>query len=251
VGYRELELDPQADMTERILPAPDAFATCPLDGKILEYYARTFEAVYVQLHPFIKAVSISTEQFCPTTYPGRSTIVNSCVPVSWAEVVSKAGLPSLAAVDVGLRTMIGGLKQQFSNREYADRLESLVDSDQILPAPEGCFSDLLHDRTLAAIQSLGYEWVWIGDEFGTERKLHWIEDLKGQDTKAFAGHCNVFTPDKKLLWTTHWDSDFSFLCSSKRNLDTIQEKYQFEGFFCTPQTEVYWSVFADSANADA
>ncbi len=93
-------------MADRILPEPDAFATCPQDGKILEYYAGTFEAVYIQLHPFIKAVSINTGLFCPTTYPGRSTIMKHCNPVSWSEVASKVGLPSLAAVDVGLRTMI-------------------------------------------------------------------------------------------------------------------------------------------------
>jgi len=176
-------------MSERIVPAPDAFATCPQEGKILEYYASTFEAIYVQLHPFIKAVSISTQLFCPTTYPGR--LVKNCVPSLVAEVASKAGLPSLASVDVGLRTMIRGLKTEFSNQQYADRIESLVDSDKILPPQESCFSDLLHDRTLAAIQSFGYEWVWIGYAFGTERKLHWIEDLKGKDIKATAGHCDV------------------------------------------------------------
>jgi hypothetical protein len=104
------------------------------------------------------------------------------------------------------------------------------------------FSDLLHDNVLQAIQCLGYEWVWIGDEFCTERKLYWIDDLKGSDANATRGHCNVFTPDKALLWTTHWDSHFSFLCSSRRNLEVIEKKYQFEGFFCAQDTQVYWSV---------
>ena len=105
------------------------------------------------------------------------------------------------------------------------------------------FSDLLHDRILQSIQHLGYEWVWVGDEFDTERKLYWIDDLKGQGTgPTTRHHCNVFTPDKQLLWTTHWDSHFSFLCSSKRNLATIEDACHFEGFYCTPSTEVYWSV---------
>ena len=98
------------------------------------------------------------------------------------------------------------------------------------------------DEMLRSIQGLGYNWVWVGDDLGTERKLHWIDDLKGQDVKATAGHCNVFTPDRGLLWTTHWDSHFSFLCSSKRNLAAVQEANQFEGFSCTPSAEVYWSV---------
>ncbi len=229
-------------MTKRILPTPEVFATCPVDGKILEYYTGTFEVVYVLLHPFIRPVSIQKEQFRPETYPSRSSIVRNCVPVSWAEIAKRAGLPSLAAVDIGLRTMIRGLKTELENREYADRIGSLYESDGILPSPEGFFSDLLHDRVLESIQALGNEWVWIGDEFCTERKLHWIDDLKAQDSGPTRGRCNVFTPDKSLLWTTHWDSHFSFLCSSQHNLNAIQSVCHFEGFFCSPTTEVYWSA---------
>jgi len=122
-------------VAERILPAPDAVATCPQDGKILDYYVGTFEAVFVLLHPFIKTVSIGKEQFVPPTYPGRLTIVQNCSLVSWEEVASKAGLSSIAAVDIGLRTMILGLKMEFSNQEYADKIESLVESDLIIPPP--------------------------------------------------------------------------------------------------------------------
>jgi len=170
------------------------FATCPADGKILEYYSGIFEAALVVLHPFIKAGSIGCEQFVPATYPRRSEILSHCLPISWAEVASKAELPSIAAVDIGLRTRILGLKEELSNREYADKIESLIGSHHILPPPEGFFSDLLHDRILQTVQGLGYEWVWVGDEFGTARKLYWIEDLKGPDADVTARHhCNVFT----------------------------------------------------------
>jgi hypothetical protein len=64
---------------------------------------------------------------------------------------------------------------------------------------------------LLSIQGLGYQWVWVGDEFGTERKLYWIDDLKNQECGPTSGRKNVFTPDKRVLWTTHWDSHFSFL----------------------------------------
>ena len=77
-------------MAERVLPAPDHFATCPYEGSILEYYAGTFEAVYILLYPFIRVVSIETAQFVPATYPSRTSIVKNCAPVSWAEVARKA-----------------------------------------------------------------------------------------------------------------------------------------------------------------
>ena len=208
----------------------------------MDYYAGVFESVYVLLHPFIKPVSIGREQFKPGTYPSRRSIVADCLQVSWEEIASKTGLPSIAAVDVGLRTMILGLRAERANQNYARKIISLAESDDILPPPEGCFSDLLHDKILSYIQEIGHEWVWVGDEFGTERKLYWIEDLKSQNPGPTVGHCNVFTADKGVLWTTHWDSHFSFLCSSARNLATVQDRYAFEGFLCTPHTDVYWSV---------
>lgn len=229
-------------MAARVLPAPDRFAACPLDGRILEYYAGVFEAAYVLLHPFIKAVSIGRELFAPFTYPKRTAIAKNCTSVSWEEVARMAGLPSIAAVDIGLRSGILGLRSDLSNQDYAARIDSLFESESIVPPPEGAFSDLLHDRIRSAIQSVGQEWVWVGDEFGTERKLRWIDDLKEQDAGPTRGHCNVFTPDKALLWTTHFDSHFSFLCSSRSTLEAIQDAYAFEGFYCKPETEVYWSV---------
>jgi hypothetical protein len=82
-------------MTTRILPSPDVFASCPLDGNILEYYAGVFEAVYVSLNPFIKSISIDSAEFKPATYPNRSCVVTNCKAVSWSEVAQLAQLPPL------------------------------------------------------------------------------------------------------------------------------------------------------------
>jgi hypothetical protein len=229
-------------MTTRIHPSPDLFASCPLDGKILDYYAGAFESVYVSLNPFIRPTAIDKAEFNTATYPSRASIATNCEPVSWSEVMRLAGLPSLSAVDIGLRTGIGGLRQELENRSYASAIDALTDTQSILTPLEGLFPALLHDKILQAIQGLGYEWLWVGDEFCTERKLHWIDDLKNQDEGLTRGRFNVFTPDKQLLWTIHWDSHFSFLCSSQQNLAAIQTMSDLEGFFCTPSTEVYWSV---------
>lgn len=101
---------------------------------------------------------------------------------------------------------------------------------------------IAYDRILRSIQERGYEWLWVGDEFCTERKLHWIDDLRNKDIGLTLGRFNVFTPDKQLLWTIHWDSHFSFICSSAANLAAIQQTSELEGFLCDPSAEVYWSV---------
>jgi hypothetical protein len=229
-------------MRTRILPSPDLFASCPLDGKILEFYAGIFDSVYISLNPFIKPIGIDKADFKPGTYPSRTKIVTDCKPISWFNVEQLAELPSLAAVDIGLRTRIGGLRKDLENQSYAAAIDALIDTHCILPPPEGMFSDLTHDKILQSIQGLGYEWLWVGNELCTERKLHWIDDLKNQGNGPTRGHVNLFTPDKELLWTVHWDSHFSFLCSSEENLAAIQNTSDLEGFLCTPSTEVYWSV---------
>lgn len=159
--------------------------------------------------------------------------------------MSLTDLPSFSAVDVGLRTMILGLRKQCQNEEFANRISSLADKAGIVAPPEGEHSDLLHNRVLGLFQELGHKWVWVGNEHCSERKLYWIEDLLAEEKPTIQGHCNVFSPDKSLLWTVHWDSHFSFLCSSQENLDRIDVAGRLEGFFCNADTEVYWSLHGD------
>lgn len=229
-------------MLPRELPASDRFASCPGDEKILAYYAGTFDSVYVSLSPFFRPITLSTDVFKPDTYPARHEITRSCTPVPWREVMTATGLPSLSAVDIGLRTRISGLKECYANREFANRIDALFDASGIVSPEEGQHSDLLHNQVLGLFQELGHSWVWVGDEFCTERKLHWIEDLLTEKEPTICGHCNVFSPDKSLLWTVHWDSHFSLICSSRENLDRIDIAGKLEGFYCTPDTEMYWSV---------
>lgn len=224
------------------MPPPDIYATCPGDGSILAYYAGVFDSAYVSLNPFIRPISIDPDVFSPAAYPSRRKLRETCAAVSWQEIVNKTGLPSIAAVDIGLRTMIFGLNRKYENKDFSDRIIGLCESDGIIPPPEGEHSDLLHNEVLGIFQDLGHEWVWVGDEFCSERKIHWIEDLKAEEEPTIRGHCNVFSPDKSMLWTVHWDSHFSLLCSNRSNLDRVNVADRLEGFFCSPRTEMYWSV---------
>jgi hypothetical protein len=235
-------------MIERVLPEPDRFATCPLDGKVLDYYRDTFESVFVLLHPFLRPVSVSKDIFSSGMYPDRTVIASNCEAVRWKSVMAIAGLPSLAAVDIGLRTQIGGLNEEVSNKDYAARIAKLFDSHGIVRPDEGHFSDLNHDDVLDFVRGLGQKWLWVGDEHCTERRLYWIDDLKAVNSRVTGSRCNVFTPDKSLLWTTHWDSHFSFLCGSTADLGRLLEHDKLEGFFCTVDTQVYWSVHDKSAS---
>lgn len=225
---------------KRTLPEPDLFATCPNDGKILEFYSGQFESVYVLLHPFIRTTSIDPGRFCPETYPSKTEILEGCVAVGWREIVKLTELTDINQIDIGLRTGIHGLATEFENEEYTNAITRLEESSNIIRPCEGDVPELLQNQLFEVLQQIGQEWLWIGDEFGTERKFEWIDDLKGD--YSFPSHCKLFTPDKSLLVTTHWDSHFSFLCSTRETIQKILSINSFEGFFCNEKTEVYWSL---------
>lgn len=225
---------------KRTFPEPDLFATCPNEGNILRFYSGQFESVFVLLHPFIRATSIDTARFCPETYPTKSEILAHCVPVEWREIVKLTELANINQIDIGLRTSIHGLAAEFENEDYANAITRLEETSKIIQPCEGDVPELLQNKLFDAFRDIGQDWLWVGDEFGTERKLEWIEDLK--EEYSFPAHCNLFTPDKSILVTTHWDSHFSFLGSTRETIQKILSIEPFEGFFCNEKTEVYWSL---------
>jgi len=227
-------------MTNRVLPTPEKFASCPYDEKILQFYEGQFECVYILLHPFLKPIKIDIERFSPMGWPDKHEIINGCNALSWNEILELSGLVSLSDIDIGLRTTIRSLKKELSNEEFSKKLVKLEAQNILLPQ-EGDLPPILENRVLKSIKELGHNWLWVGDEFGTERKLHWIDDLMEKD--ELHGHGCIFTHDHSLLVTTHWDSHCSFLCSSKKNIEKILLTEPFDGFYCTPNTEVYWGAY--------
>ena len=235
---------------DRAFPTPEKFASCPYEGKILEFYDGQFESVYILLHPFFKPTSIDPQLFYTSTdpqlfytstWPSKKEIMDGCEQITWQEVLKLTGLNTLSDIDVGLRTSIFSINQEYSNHEYADILNELIDSSDIIHPREGCLSPLLENRIYSALKMLSHQWLWVGDEFGTERKLYWIDDLMDKD--QIPAHGCIFTHDHHILVTTHWDSHCSFLCSSKETIEKILEYDPFEGFYCSPKTEVYWGLY--------
>jgi hypothetical protein len=227
-------------MDRRFLPKPDLFASCPHDGNILQYYAGAFEAVYVCFNPFIRPSRISPERFFPESYPSDSEILEHCDPVSWSDVLNLSGLSSYAQVDQALKTYMLSLCSEFENEVNAKRLSNLFEKGIVMPPDRGNSSPFLWRAVMSKFKEIGHDWVWVGDEFCTERKLEWTEDVATNGPTPC--HANLFTPDKSILWSSHWDSHFTLLCGSQSDLQRFSDEDLLEGFFCSPQTEIYWST---------
>ena len=228
-------------MEDRILPTPEKFASCPYDEKILKFYEGQFDSVYILCHPFIYPKNIDIERFSPESWPSKKEIIVGCEAVSWKKILELTDLKTLAEIDIGLRTSIGGLKKKLANDSYASCLNELTEKKNIIHPTEGELPPLLENRIYDVIKSLGHKWLWVGDELGTERKLHWIDELIEKD--EIPTHGCIFTHDHSLLVTTHWDSHCSLLCSSTEIIEKMLLADPFEGFFCTEQTEVYWGAY--------
>lgn len=222
----------------RVLPAPDTYATCPNEGTLLDYYAGVFDAVYIALNPFVRQSRPAPEGMAGDWRPTDAELLRHFEPVTWMEVMKLSSLPTLEAVDIGLGTQILGLSEANRNVAYASTLATLYPT--IEPTCEGVPSPFLYAPVLGIFKELGHDWVWGGDAMCTERKLYWIDDLIADP--ASSAHIHFFSPDKSLLWATHWDSHCTFLCGPRRALERVGVTERLEGFFCTPATQVYWSL---------
>ncbi|WP_096187349.1 DUF2711 family protein [Evansella halocellulosilytica] len=226
---------------ERVLPEPNRYAVCASEGvSIKEYYKGVFDEIYIFFHPFIKPVTIDSELFYPETYPDKFQIINNCKIVTWKEFLSLSGMKNYEELDIGLRTGILGLNHKYENKKLEKIIDNVSEKHNLVPPSEGSLPDILINNLLEAIKKEKYDWIWVGDEFDTERKLEYIDDLINQDTLA---RNNLFTHDNSILITTHWDSHFSMICSDdKKKVDRIIKTCNLDGFYCDDNTEIYWSV---------
>ncbi len=191
----------------------------PLDCKVLNFYRGQFSAVFIHLLPFEKQPA--------------------AIPVRWSEAMQLMKLPSLAAVDIGLRTMIGGLNKKYANEAYAQAILDLQSNNAIAPPPDCGFSGLDYSVVLDAIADLGYNHLHNGLAIDSTHPVKSLDYLKAAGPSGDL----IYTPDKQILWAKHWDSHFAFLCGSEAVVSAIKTNADLEGFFCNEDTEVYWSIY--------
>ncbi len=225
---------------KKILPAFDIYASCPSDDLILDYYKNRFNSVFIAYHQCYKPDNIPMSKFEGDDFPTNAEIRSGCTAISWAEIISKVSLNTPSEMDVGLRTHIGGLKRQFENKAFSDAIRQFSKETSISIPDEGCICPFVEGKLLSALHELGYEWLWVGDEFGIERRLKWIEDILIKDELPYSA-CS-YTPNKKILIATHWDSHCTFICANNKLLTSLINKAEIEGFYCDERTKVYWGV---------
>ncbi|WP_239616319.1 DUF2711 family protein [Cohnella mopanensis] len=233
----------------RVLPEPHKYAVCaPADTPIKNFYKGIYDEVFIFYHPFIKPISIGYDLFEPETYPGKNEIIEKCQMVTWNQFLTISEIESYRHLDIGLRTRIMGLKKEYANEVISKKIQDTCEKHQLIAPMEGFFPEFLMNKVLLSIKHEGHDWIWSGDEFCTERKLEYIDDLINDNEALRNQHLNLFTHNNEVLLTTHWDSHFSLLCSDKDTIKKIVKFAGLEGFFCDEKTDIYWSLRNTSFN---
>lgn len=212
------------------------------DTSILDFYKGYYDCVYVILHPFVKNTHPDKINFSLDEWPDKEEYIKYTQKLSWQEFLNLSGIGDLNSLDIALRNRVGGLNKIHTNINDSELLNKVLELNNIMIPCEGSFSDLFENDMLNALIDFGHEWIYIGDEFGFERKIEFIQDIVDNKTITYYPHQTWYTTMNEILFATHWDSHFTFLCSDKQTVKKILEKYPFEGFYCTPNTEVYWSI---------
>jgi len=199
------------------------------DHSILEFYKGYYESVYIILNPFTKL--------------NKATI--EIEKVKWKDFLKISGLKDINQLDIALRNSISGLNQKYLEKENLSKLNGGCENHGLTPPSEGEFPKILINDFLASLLDLEHQFMFVADEHGFERKLVYIQEVINDPDKVelkFSGHENWYTNKHEVLYTTHWDSFYSLLCSDRQTINTILKKYPFEGFFCDHNTEIYWSL---------
>jgi Protein of unknown function (DUF2711) len=199
------------------------------DIPILEFYHGYYECVYLILHPFDEI-------------PEQGKVPQF---VTWEAFTKLCGFKDLKQLDIALRNYINGLVAKYKNDADVEILKATCERHGLQIPSEGEFQDALAKDMLNSLQGQGHSYMFIADEHGFERKLVYIQEVI-DDTHnlkyQISGHDNWYTNKHEILYTTHWDSFFTLLCSDKATVESILAKHSFEGFYCDPTTVIYWSV---------
>jgi len=209
--------------------AHNCICVSPDNIPIMEFYKGYFNSVYIILSPFYKK-------------DGADKIIQT---IGWNDMLEFSGFKDIKQLDIALRNSILGLNERWKNTKDAEHLQKICETYDLWAPSEGYFPDTLRADMLNSLKEQGHNYMFIADEYGFERKLEYIQDaIEGKDdiSLQWGPQRNWYTTRNEILYTTHWDSHFTLLCSDRKTIESILNKHEFEGFFCDEHTEIYWSL---------
>lgn len=219
------------------LPFPNRLT--PYDENVLAWFS-DYEAVYIIFHPFIQYDQDAVNDT-------KSSVLATAKVILWQDIQNQLNMTDYRMLNQALQYYhYQRIDPNALFQSYLDKF-AMWDTQGLITPEKGNLPYYIENQLFGAIQQLGYQALWLCGEYGIDEnnefqpQKYLIEHLKQEDIFQFRyrfGHC--YTEDLKILLTTHHETHYSFLCSSKANIEQILTIYPFEGFYCDVTTRSYW-----------
>ncbi len=200
-----------------------------------------FKDCFVCLHPFliIKEKCSDKIKFEPETWPNKFDTEESCETLSWTEVIKSAKIRDIKSLDRSLEFFhrASRLTERF---EYNKLMKFLEKEKEIIPPGVDHIPEIIENKLLKRINSLGYESLYVYSETKEKDKLKNISDLI-KDPFALPHCVRIETPDSKILIVEEYDQRFFYIFGDRDFLISLIEPLDLEGFFCNKETTQSWS----------
>jgi hypothetical protein len=215
---------------------------CAYEGtSIIEFYEKYFDTVYIILHPFLKVIDKTKIDF-DEEYPDKNKISNYCELMTWKDFLILSDIENIETLDIALRNSIGGLNKIFQNKISLKKLNETSEKHEIYHPNAGMFEYISIKSICESFVLLGFDKLIVGNEFGNEKRNLKIKKIFEDKDEIFSTDSNLYSENNEILYTVHWDSHYTILCSNKENVERIVSKFNFEGFYCDKETDIYWSI---------
>ncbi len=230
-------------MSDSDMHQPPRNITYPAyDQPILQWYAGYYDCVFVAFHPFFRLATPNVSE-----YPDDHVIKQSASRVRWCEMQARSGIPDAKLLNQALLTAIGALNERYTRPDLYQQLMTACERDDIFMPGEGLFEPTMDRDIVRAFQLAGYEYATFGDEFAEDAVVKPLAPFATNSTTIRDVWLtdnimtrNLYSPDKRLLFTVDWDSFYTLICSAEATVRAIVDECAFEGFYCMRTTYHHW-----------
>lgn len=210
------------------------------NSKFLDYFKEYFDYVFVAFNPFFKMINSNDHK---DEYPKDIEITKFGKIVRWQEIKKECNFKTYNEVIYGLRKY----SRDIPNKDYFYKvLTDYCNRNEIYEASDGSFCILTQKEIKRIFVLNNYKEIIIQDEFGDESEKIKTEELE-KGLESIVGVTNIYSKDKKILFTIDWDSYYFLFCSSKDIIEKSLKNSCLEGFFSTNEIGHLWEFNSEIA----
>jgi hypothetical protein len=175
-------------------------------------------------------------------YPESSEIIDSGEIVNWGKVITDTQLQDYREVNRALRTSIGAYKKPLRRIDLFAILEKYTEENKIWSPIEGQYDVFTKIGIYKLLKKLGIDEILVIDQYYEKKNELSMGDLSESEfiDKVKFDDYYIYSKDKSILFAISWDDFFYFIATKRKNLNTINEIAEIEGFVANDKDSHLW-----------